>query len=44
MSKRINTQNNKPDFITLTVPLHLMNGNNNVNTFFREAVINELSF
>ena len=44
MSKRINTQTNKTDFITLTVPLNLMNGNNNVDSFFKQVIINELAF
>ena len=44
MAKRINTQLNKTDIVTLTVPLHLMNGNNNVDEFFRKVVLTELEF
>lgn len=44
MGKRFNTQKGKTDFITLTVPLHLMNGNNNVDSFFKEVVVNQLQF
>jgi hypothetical protein len=44
MAKRINTQRGKADFVTLTVPLHLMNGNNNVDSFFKQVVITELGF
>ncbi len=44
MAKRNNTQTGKTDFVTLTVPLHLMNGNNNVDSFFNKVVINELQF
>jgi hypothetical protein len=44
MAKRINTQRNKTDFVTLTVPLHLLNGNNNVDSFFQKVVISELEF
>lgn len=44
MSKRINTQRGKPDFVTMTVPMHLLNGNNNVDSFFKKVVINELEF
>ncbi len=44
MAKRINTQFNKADIVTLTVPLHLMNGNNNIDSFFRKVVLSELEF
>lgn len=44
MGKRFNTQSGKTDFITLTVPLHLMNGNNNVDSFFKQVVVNQLNF
>jgi hypothetical protein len=44
MSKRINVQAGKTDFITLTVPLHLMNANNNVDSFFKKVTVDELQF
>lgn len=44
MSKRINVQSGKTDFVTLTVPLHLLNANNNVDSFFKKVVIDELAF
>lgn len=44
MAKRINTQRGKADLVTLTVPMHLMNGNNNVDSFFKQVVISELGF
>jgi hypothetical protein len=44
MAKRINTQINKTDIVTLTAPLHLLNGNNNVDAFFQKVVLSELEF
>ena len=44
MAKRINTQLNKTDIVTLTAPLHLLNGNNNVDSFFQKVVLSELEF
>lgn len=44
MAKRIKAQTGKTDFITLTAPLHQLNGNNNVDSFFKKVVIGELEF
>ena len=35
---------NKTDIVTLTAPLHLLNGNNNVDSFFQKVVLSELEF
>ncbi|MBP9185715.1 MAG: hypothetical protein KBG11_01340 [Bacteroidia bacterium] len=44
MAKRINTQLNKTDIVTITAPLRLLNGNNNIDSFFNKVVISELEF
>lgn len=44
LSKRIKAQTGKTDFVTLTVPLNQLNGNNNVDSFFKKVVIEELEF
>lgn len=44
LSKRINTQSGKTDMVVLTVPMYLMNGDNNADDFFQKIVLNELQF
>lgn len=44
MAKRYSTQKGKNDMVVLTVPLHLLNGNNNVDSFFRQVTVGELEF
>jgi hypothetical protein len=44
LSKRVKVNTGKPDLLFLTLPLHRLNGNNNMDSFFRQALITELAF
>ncbi|MES2559237.1 MAG: hypothetical protein V4590_05830 [Bacteroidota bacterium] len=44
LSKRIKVGTGKTDMVFCTLPLNLLNGNNNIDSFFRKALINELEF
>jgi hypothetical protein len=44
MSKRTKISSGKTDLIFLTLPLNKLNGNNNMDSLFRKAIINELEF
>lgn len=44
LSKRIKVGSGKTDMIFCTLPLNRLNGNNNMDSLFRKALINELEF
>jgi hypothetical protein len=44
MSKRKKLSTGKADMIMMTLPLNKLNGNNNMDSLFRMALINELEF
>jgi hypothetical protein len=44
LSKRIKIGNGKTDMIFCTLPLNRLNGNNNMDSLFRKALISELEF
>ncbi|MES2779072.1 MAG: hypothetical protein V4651_04150 [Bacteroidota bacterium] len=44
LSKRIKVGTGKTDMILCTLPLNRLNGNNNVDSLFKKALINELEF
>lgn len=44
LSKRIKIGTGKADMILCTLPLNRLNGNNNMDSLFRKALINELEF
>jgi hypothetical protein len=44
MSRRLKLSNGKPDMIFLTLPLNRLNGNNNMDSLFRKALVSDLEF
>lgn len=44
VSRRVRIATGKADMILNTLPLHNLNGNNNVDSFFRKVFVEELSF
>lgn len=44
LSRRLKVSTGKPDLILLTLPLNRLNGNNNMDSLFRKALVNELEF
>lgn len=44
ISKRISLIDNKPNIVFMSLPLHRLNGNNNVDIFLQKILINELGF
>lgn len=44
LSKRIKIGTGKADMIFCTLPLNKLNGNNNMDSLFRKALVNELQF
>lgn len=44
MSRRVKLSTQKSDMIFLTLPLNRLNGNNNMDSLFRKALISELEF
>jgi hypothetical protein len=44
LSKRIKVGTGKTDLIVCTLPLNRLNGNGNIDSLFRKALINELEF
>lgn len=44
MSKRIKVSTRKPDLVFSSLPLHRLNGNNNIDSLLRKVLIDELEF
>jgi hypothetical protein len=44
MSKRFRVANNETDMVITSLPMHLMNANNNIDSLFHKVFIDELKF